>query len=248
MTNILLVEDDQALTAGMVYALQCEGFSVETAATLTAARAIVHHPQQPLDLVLLDVMLPDGTGYDLCTEIRQNPANPEQSGLPVIFLSACDHEANIVLGLDGGGDDYLTKPFRIRELISRINAVIRRHQAAVLLPADERPAPNTDEILYGPLRMDRQKFKVWRGSQEISLTSLEFRLLWILLGHPGRVLSRQRLLALLWDDRDLFVDDNTLSVHIRHLREKVELDPARPVIIRTIRGVGYQIAEPDPTI
>ena len=232
--HILLVEDDAALRMGLEYALQSEGFSVRSAADCKAARSILFVEQTEPDLVILDVMLPDGTGYELCSEIAAYCKSRLSPGWPVIFLSACDSEVNVVMGLDGGGDDYITKPFRVRELISRVNAVLRRK--------NERATPTEETIIRcGPIAINLEEYRIWLQGQEIQLTVMEFRLLSALIRNRGRIMSRQSLLQSLWDNRGAFIDDNTLSVHINHLREKLEKDPGNPQLIQTIRGVGYRL-------
>lgn len=223
MPEILLVEDDRTLALGVEYSLCQEGFTVQTASRLDEARRLFK--TRP-DLVLLDLGLPDGSGYDLCREIRR------QGDTPVIFLTACDEEANVVLGLDMGADDYIAKPFHLRELISRIRAVLRR-----------RLPENGDGLLRcGGLTVDTKSTKVMRGGTEIALTALEYRLLLTLLLNKGSVLTRNQLLESLWDDAGDYVNDNTLTVYIKRLREKVEIDPEHPVI-RTVRGLGYQACD-----
>ncbi|MDW7658805.1 MAG: response regulator transcription factor [Bacillota bacterium] len=240
MERILLIEDDQALGNGLVYALSREGFAVEQTKTLAEARAVLKTADPLPDLIILDILLPDGYGYDLCKELRSGQMRDRCSLLPIIYLSACDSEVNITMGLDGGGDDYLTKPFRIRELISRIRAVLRRGNTTGCEPDMDAGCLQVGGLILDPLR-----YKVWLHSREINLTSLEFRLLMFLMRHEGRVLARSQILAALWDDREGYIDDNTLSVHIRHLREKIEQDPARPNRILTVRGVGYRLDDPN---
>lgn len=220
--KILLVEDDANLALGVEYALRNEGFEIAAAGTATRALELL---PQGFDLALLDVMLPDGTGYDICKKIRQ------QGDTPVIFLTACDEEVSIVMGLDLGGDDYITKPFRIRELVSRIRAVLRRagkagEDGAIL--ESEGVALNTLEC------------RVTKNDQDVPLTPLEYRLLLAFMKNPHRALSRGRLLEALWDSDGEFVDDNALSVYIRRLREKLEDEPEKPSLISTLRGVGYK--------
>jgi len=236
VTRILLVEDDQALGAGLVYALRREGFDIQLTANLAGACGALHSGEMP-DLLLLDVLLPDGSGDTLCQAVRQGAFGSELKPLPVIFLTACDSEAQIVAGLNGGADDYLTKPFRVRELIARIHAVLRRREAD--------GSKNAEAVLEsGPIRLDPPRHTVSLAGSHVCLTGTEFRLLHFLMRHPGQILSRAQILDSLWDERDVYVDDNTLSVHIRHLREKLEDDPARPERILTVRGIGYQMAIP----
>ncbi|NLW10694.1 MAG: response regulator transcription factor [Clostridiaceae bacterium] len=227
--SILLVEDDKALSMGLEYALISEGFLVKAADRINSARDIMFSEQYDPDIIILDIMLPDGTGYDFCAELAAYRRNRSKPVWPVIFLSACDSEANIVMGLDGGADDYITKPFRVKELISRIKAVLRRNHSI-----------STSTLSCGPITIDIQDHRAWKLGQELQLTVMEFRLLAAMMRNQGRVLSRQMLLQSLWDDRGEYIDDNTLSVHMSHLRDKLESDPGDPKLIQTVRGVGYR--------
>lgn len=224
MERILLVEDDITLAYGLEFALKNEGFEVVSVSSLKGAREL--YEINKFCLILLDLKLPDGTGYEFCREIRKN------SKVPIIFLTACDEEVNIVLGLDIGGDDYITKPFRIRELISRIKAVLRRSSAV------ETKASET--LFCENLKINLYEGKLLKNSQEIVLTAMEYRLLLTLINNPKHVLTRNTILEKLWDIGGEFIDDNTLSVYIRRLREKIEEDPAVPKFIVTVRGLGYK--------
>jgi DNA-binding response OmpR family regulator len=223
MSNILLVEDDSTLAFSIEYTLRGEGFTLAAATSLEAARAALC--KGSFELVLLDVKLPDGSGYELCREIRKT------GSLPVIFLTACDEEVNIVSGLDMGVDDYITKPFRIRELVSRIHAVLRR--------VGKREA-KLEILTSGSLQVHTMEGKVRKNGEEVILTTLEYRLLLHFLSHPRQILSRNSILEGLWDIGGEFIDDNSLSVYIRRLREKIEDDPAEPRLIVTVRGMGYK--------
>ena len=220
-TEILLVEDDHSLARGLEYTLMNQGYQIRRAATL--AEAVQTWDQTEPGLVLLDVGLPDGSGFDFCTRIRRT------STVPVIFLTACDEEVNVVMGLDMGGDDYITKPFRVNELLSRIQAVLRRRTA--------REAVLT---FPGNLLVDTGRRRVEKDGTPLALTSTEYRLLELLFEHQGAILPRETILEHLWDSSDRFVDANTLSVYIRRLREKLEDDPGSPRYIETIRGMGYR--------
>jgi two-component system, OmpR family, response regulator RegX3 len=223
MKKILLVEDDSTLAYGLDFTLKNEGFDVVMASNLESARG--EFEKNKFDLLLLDVKLPDGTGYDFCKHIRKT------SDVSIIFLTACDEEVNIVTGLDMGGDDYITKPFRIRELISRIKAVIRR----------QSKDSETGEILISEeIKVYLLQGVVTKGDEEVTLTSLEYRLLLSLIKNPKQALNRNAILDNLWDVGGEFVDDNTLSVYIRRLREKIENNPAEPKLIVTVRGIGYK--------
>ncbi|MEK4274252.1 response regulator transcription factor [Paenibacillus sp. FSL R7-0026] len=223
MNHLLLVEDDENLVFGIQYTLSNEGYEVVVAGSLEEARHALQ--AKSIDLILLDVTLPDGSGYQLCSEIRVT------SQVPIIFLTALDEEANVVAGLDLGADDYVTKPVRTKELISRIKAVLRRNnkgkQEVSLWISDNIQV----RILEGT---------VLKNNSEITLTALEYRLLLMLISHPKQICSRSSILNHLWDLSGDFIDDNTLSVHIRRLREKVEDIPAAPQYIVTVRGIGYK--------
>lgn len=222
MKKILLLEDDITLSIGLEYTLKKEGFTVKKAKNLKEARANIE--EEDFDLLLLDLMLPDGSGYDICKEVR------EKGNVPVIFMTACDEEANVVLGLDIGGDDYIIKPIRIKELLSRINAVLRRHNKGIMEKV----------VVCGNIVIEPLKARVTKDSEEITLTPAEYKLLLILVENKGNVLSRNVLLQKLWDIEGDFVDANTLNVYIKRLREKIEDDFKKPKYIETIRGLGYR--------
>ncbi len=222
MTLILLIEDDEALARGIVFALENEGWLVVHAPTLSEGSLLLR--ERDFDLLLLDVMLPDGNGFDLCRRLRG------ENAIPVIFLTACDEEVNVVQGLDLGGDDYVTKPFRVRELISRIRAVLRRQST---------PARET-LLRSGPVALDLKRKQALKQGEPLLLSPLEFKLLQTFLENPLQVLSREQILEKLWDVEGEFVDGNTLSVYIRRLREKIEDHPSDPQLIVTVRGFGYK--------
>jgi DNA-binding response OmpR family regulator len=208
---------------GVEYSLKQDGFQVSLANHLEQARDLLK--RQSFDLVLLDLGLPDGNGYELCKEIRA------VEDTPIIILSARDEESSIVLGLDLGADDYIAKPFRLRELISRIKAVLRRRG----------PVDAGDRTLTcGDVTVFTQQVKVYKNGREVLLTALEYRLLLTLLLNQGRVLTRSQILGSIWDVDEDFVNDNTLTVYIKRLREKLEDDPQNPALIKTVRGLGYQ--------
>lgn len=220
MERILLVEDDAQITASLSAFLQSEGFSVETATGETQARQLVE--QTAPGLLLVDVQLAEGSGFGVCAYARSR-------GLPVIFLTASGDESSVVLGLDMGADDYIAKPFRPRELVSRIRSVLRRYgKEKTLVP-------------LGGVMVDTEKGRVTRDGRDVYLSALECRLLLVFLSHRGKVLSRSQLLEEIWDAAGDFVNDNTLTVYIKRLREKIETDPADPQIIRTVRGIGYMV-------
>ena len=220
MERILLVEDDAQITASLSAFLQSEGFSVETATGETQARQLVE--QTAPGLLLVDVQLAEGSGFGVCAYARSR-------GLPVIFLTASGDESSVVLGLDMGADDYIAKPFRPRELVSRIRSVLRRYgKEKTLVP-------------LGGVMVDTEKGRVTRDGRDVYLSALEYRLLLVFLNHRGQILSRDVLMEELWDISGEFVNDNTLTVYIKRLREKIELDPGNPVILRTVRGLGYRM-------
>lgn len=229
MIKILFVEDDLPLALGMEYTLKQEGFDVVHANSLSEARA--KYKNTEFNIILLDVMLPDGTGYELCKEIREN------SEVPIIFMTACDEEGNVVMGLDMGGDDYITKPIRVKELVSRINAVLRRRGVA---PKKEE---NSNKIISGYITVELLKYKVYKRGEIIDLTTIEYKLLLLLIKNNGNVLERNLLLEKLWDTDGNFVDGNSLTVYIKRLRGKVEDDIKNPIYIETVRGIGYRWAK-----
>ncbi|HYG59954.1 MAG TPA: response regulator transcription factor [Symbiobacteriaceae bacterium] len=224
MERILVVEDDENLARGTVYALEKEGWEVELACTVAEAFRLIdtHH----FDLLLLDVMLPDGSGFDICQRVRA------VSAVPILFLTARDEEVNVVMGLDLGADDYIIKPFRIRELTSRIRAGLRRGAGSG--PAIHPVLRSGDLTLY-PLER-----KVTCQGRELQLTAMEYRLLATFMENPLQVLTRDQLLERLWGVDQGYIDENTLAVYVRRLREKVEPDPSHPAYILTVRGLGYR--------
>ncbi|MCW3790155.1 response regulator transcription factor [Paenibacillus sp. LS1] len=223
MNRLLLVEDDENLVFGIQYTLSSEGYEVVVAGSLEEARQALQ--AESIDLILLDVNLPDGSGYQLCSEIRVT------SQVPIIFLTALDEEANVVAGLDLGADDYVTKPVRTRELISRMKAVLRRNN---------KGKQEVRQWISDNIQVRILEGTVLKNNREITLTALEYRLLLLLISHPKQICSRSSILTHLWDLSGDFIDDNTLSVHIRRLREKVEDIPAAPQYIVTVRGIGYK--------
>ena len=221
--NILLVEDDRTLAMGIEYSLKNEGFKVISVDTLKSAKE--NYKNNEIDMILLDVTLPDGSGYDLCKEIRAKESTP------IIFLTACDEEVNIVLGLDMGADDYITKPVRVRELIARINAVSRRKGI--------NKENNTDKITTRDLIVYPLKYEVYKGEEKLQLTSAEYKLLLLFLKNKGNVLTRKQLLEKLWDVEGDFIEEKTLTVYIKRLREKL-LEDKDNKYIETVRGIGYK--------
>ncbi|OME95391.1 MULTISPECIES: response regulator transcription factor [Paenibacillus] len=226
--KILLVEDDKTIASGLEYSLQQDGFSTVLCYDVVSAKKVLAEDIDQFALCLFDLSLPDGSGYELCKMVK------EQRDIPVIFLTAIDDEVNVVMGLDMGADDYITKPFRIRELLSRIKSVLRRYHKS----SQTQGIINIDQV-----RLNTLEGKVYKNGAEISLTALEYRLLLIFGNHIGQVLSRNQLLEQIWDVAGDFVNDNTLTVYIKRLREKLEDDPQHPTMIKTVRGLGYKVGD-----
>lgn len=226
MSRLLLLEDDVSLVDGLKYSLEKNGFELEVARTVGEARACLEEGHA-FDLLLLDVTLPDGTGFMICEEVRS-----VGDATPIIFLTASDEETSIIRGLDGGGDDYITKPFRLGELCSRIRALLRRSTMG----------KQEENILLrsGTVTVDQLAGRAYLEGELLDLTGAEYRLLGLFLRHDGQVLTRNAILDALWDGNGSYVDDNTLSVYIRRLREKIERDPSRPEHLMTVRGMGYR--------
>ena len=222
--NILLVEDDVTLAMGIEYSLKNEGFNVYTVGKIKDAKEKISNSY--IDIILLDVNLPDGNGYELCKEIRVD------SEVPIIFLTACDEEVNIVMGLDLGADDYITKPVRVRELVARINAVARRKGVVSKDKEDNK-------IIVKDIKVLPLKYEVYKGEEKLQLTSVEYKLLLLLIENSGNVLTRKTLLEKLWDIEGDFIEESTLTVYIKRLREKLKEDKENPYI-ETVRGIGYK--------
>lgn len=225
MKRIFLVEDDSEIARNLALLLQSEGYRISH--TSRQAKVSDMLEKERFDLALVDISLPDGNGFAVCTQIRQ------VQDIPVIFLTASGDEASVVTGLNMGADDYITKPFRPRELIARIQAALRK---------SDRTA-SVSEI--GGLFVDTGSGLVKKHGTELFLSALEYRLLLIFLANPQSVITRERLLNELWDAAGEFVNDNTLTVYIKRLREKIEDDPASPRIILTVRGMGYRLGGND---
>ncbi len=225
MQHILLVEDDKEIAKNLIRLLQTEKLKVTLASTQNEVSFLCM--EKRFDIALVDICLPDGNGFSVCTEIKQ------QQNIPVLFLTASDDEASVVTGLNIGADDYIIKPFRPRELIARINVALRKY-GSVLVKFE----------LYG-LCVDTASGIVKKDGREVYLSALEYRLLLVFLNHPNRILTREQLLDELWDAAGEFVNDNTLTVYIKRLREKIEREPAKPRIILTVRGIGYRLGGQD---
>lgn len=219
--KLLLVEDDQGIVENLTAFLKEENFEVE--AVSGQKDAIQCLEEKKYDLLLLDVSLADGNGFAVCAAAKAI------TDIPVIFLTASGDEYSVVTGLDMGADDYIAKPFRPRELVSRMKSVLRR-------------CGKTNALFkIGEISVDTVKGTVSKGGEELFLSALEYRLLLMFVNHRGEVLSRNRLLEEIWDIAGEFVNDNTLTVYIKRLREKIEDDPQKPVYIKTIRGMGYRL-------
>ena len=226
MSRLLLLEDDVSLIDGLRYSLERNGFELEMARTVREARSCLKGGHS-FDLLLLDVTLQDGTGFMICEEVRS-----AGDTTPIIFLTASDEETSIIRGLDSGGDDYITKPFRLGELCSRIRALLRR--------STMRKKVESGVLRSGTVTVDQLAGRAYLEGKPLELTGAEYRLLCLFLRHDGQVLTRNAILDALWDGNGSYVDDNTLSVYIRRLREKIERDPSRPEYLMTVRGMGYR--------
>ncbi len=221
MTKILLVEDDKDIILNLSEFLVSEGFAVKNASGQRAALRLMEEEQ--FQLVLLDISLSDGNGFAVCSAIKANYQ------IPVIFLTASDDEFSTVTGFELGADDYIAKPFRPRELISRIRNILR-------LTGSTR-----NIVRLGEVQVDTVRGTATKHGRDLYLSALEYRLLLMFLNHRGAVLTRAQLLENIWDIAGEFVNDNTLTVYIKRLREKIEDDPQNPVIIKTVRGIGYRV-------
>ncbi len=220
MAELLLVEDDPAIVRSLCDYLSGEGMEVRAVSGQKAAAEELENRRY--DLLLVDVSLSDGDGFSVCSLAREK-------NRPVIFLTASGTESSVVQGFDCGADDYVAKPFRPRELVSRINNVLRRY------------AGNRSVVSLGPVTVDTEKGTVEKNGREIVLSALEYRILILFLNHRGKLLTRNQLLEDIWDAAGDFVNDNTLTVYIKRLREKIEDDPQNPTLIKTVRGLGYRV-------
>lgn len=223
MRQIFLVEDDDAIAKNLKLLLNAEGFTVTHAATKKEAIELLQ--MHRFDLALVDISLPDGNGFTVCTEIK------ETQNIPVIFLTASGDEGSVVTGLNMGADDYITKPFRPRELIARMKAALRKSGSA----------PTAFQV--GNLQVDIASGIVRKNGEDLFLSPLEYRLLLLFINNPQSIITRSRLLDELWDAAGEFVNDNTLTVYIKRLREKIEEDATNPQIILTVRGTGYKLGD-----
>ena len=223
MSRILLLEDDLSLVNGLSFAFKKWGFSLDVARTLLEAERLWE--DGTYDLLVLDVALPDGSGFAFCKKVRQI------SKVPIIFLTASDEEMNIIMGLEIGGDDYITKPFKLGVLESRINALLRR--------ANDFGAADT-ELVSNNIRICLLKGQAFKNGELLDLTAAEYRLLCLFMQNPNVVLPRERILEKLWDCEGSFIDSGSLTVYMRRLRMKIEDDPGEPRMLLTVRGMGYK--------
>ena len=221
MYRLLLVEDDKTIVTNLTAFLQAEGFAVRSAPGQAGALAALE--QESCDLILLDISLSDGNGFAVCSAVKA------EYDIPVIFLTASGDEYSTVTGFDIGADDYIPKPFRPRELVSRIKNVLRR------------TGKSGGTIRLGDITVDTVKGTAVKNGVDLYLSALEYRLLLVFINNRGAVLSRNKLLEEIWDAAGEFVNDNTLTVYIKRLRDKIEADPQNPPIIKTVRGIGYRV-------
>ncbi len=229
MNKIMLLEDDTSLIDGLSYSLKKSDFNVTVVRTVKEALDFLNEINI-FDILILDVTLPDGTGFEVCEKVRE-----QNTQIPIIFLTASDEEVSIIRGLDSGGDDYITKPFKLGELCSRIRALLRR--------AGTTSQNNPTLIKYGDITIDFMGSCVLLRGEPLELTITEYRLLCILVQNANQTLTRNTILERLWDSSGDFVGDNTLSVYVRRLREKIEKDPFHPEYLITVRGFGYKWKE-----
>lgn len=223
MKHIFFVEDDLSLINGLSFALRKQGYEIDLARTRLEAEAVWANGKY--DLVILDVSLPDGSGYDLCKRFRKT------SKIPIMFLTAADEETDIIMGLDIGGDDYITKPFKLAEFLSRINAQLRR---------SDNFNQDDAELESNGIKVHRLKGEVYKNKEQLDLTANEYKLLCLFMENPDIVLSPEQILSKLWDCDENFIDNNTLTVYIRRLRTKIEDNPGEPHKIVTVRRMGYK--------
>lgn len=223
MKRLFLLEDDLSLINGLSFALKKQGYEIVVARTTLEADTL--WADGTYDLVILDVSLPDGSGFDFCKKIRQI------SKVPVMFLTAADEETDIIMGLDIGGDDYITKPFKLAVFLSRINALLRR---------SENFNTAVTELSSGGISVQLLKGEVYKKGEPVELTASEYKLLCLFMENPDQILSSEQILSRLWDYNESYIDNNSLTVYIRRLRTKVEDNPGEPKRIVTVRGMGYK--------
>ncbi len=221
--RLFLLEDDLSLTGGLAFAIRKQGYELAIARTTLEADAL--WAEGKYDLVILDVSLPDGSGFDFCRKIRQS------SKVPIMFLTAADEETDMIMGLDIGGDDYITKPFKLAVLLSRIHALLRR--------SENFGSPDT-ELYSNGISLHLLNGEVYKAGEHLDLTASEYKLLRLFMENPDRILSPEQILGRLWDCDENYIDSNSLTVYIRRLRTKIEDNPGRPRRIVTVRGMGYK--------
>jgi DNA-binding response OmpR family regulator len=226
MTTLLYVEDDNAIAKGVIRGLEAQGFSPVWARSAEEGAEVLARTR--VDLILLDVRLPRKDGFTFCRDIRSQGVT-----VPIIMLTARDEEVDRVMGLEIGADDYLVKPFSLRELVARIRSQLRRAYG-------ELSGSGTGNIVLGHLRIDVDSLRVFSGETEVYLTPIELRILRALAENAGTTLTREILIDRVWGDGYALEDVRTVDVHVRHLREKIEKDPSRPTLIQTVRGYGYR--------
>ena len=222
MKRLFLLEDDLSLINGLSFALKKQGYEITVARTTLEADALW---EKEYDLAVLDVTLPDGSGFDFCKKIRQT------SKVPIMFLTAADEETDIIMGLDIGGDDYITKPFKLAVFLSRINALLRR---------SENFGTAVTELNSGGICIQLLKGEVYKRGELVELTASEYKLLCLFMENPDQILSQEQILGRLWDVGGSYIDNNSLTVYIRRLRTKIEDAPGKPKRIVTVRGMGYK--------
>ncbi len=223
MKRLFLLEDDLSLINGLSFALKKQGYELEIARTTQEADALWVNGKY--DLVILDVSLPDGSGFDFCKRIRRT------SKVPILFLTAADEETDMIMGLDIGGDDYMTKPFKLAVFLSRINALLRR--------SENFNTPVT-ELSSGGIRIRLLEGEAYKAGKPLDLTAGEYKLLCLFMEHPNQILSPEQILSKLWDCNENYIDSNSLAVYIRRLRTKIEDQPSEPRRIVTVRSMGYK--------
>ena len=223
MNRILLLEDDLSIISGLSFALKKQGFEIEIARTIKEAGE--YWRKSRYNLLILDVSLPDGSGFDFCQTVRK------ESEVPIIFLTASDEEMNIIMGLDIGADDYITKPFKLGVLLSRVNALLRR---------TKNIGKNATELVSNGIKINLLQSQVYKNGEQIELTAGEYKLLCLFIQNPNIVLTKEQILERLWDCDENYIDSSTLTVYIRRLRMKVENNPSEPEMILTVRGMGYK--------
>lgn len=223
MKRLFLLEDDLSLINGLSFALKKQGYEITVARTTLEADVLWKRGEY--DLAVLDVSLPDGSGFDFCKKIRKT------SKVPIMFLTAADEETDIIMGLDIGGDDYITKPFKLAVFLSRINALLRR---------SENFGTAVTELISGGICIQLLKGEVYKRGELVELTASEYKLLCLFMENPDQILSQEQILGRLWDVGGSYVDNNSLTVYIRRLRTKIEDDPGEPKRIVTVRGMGYK--------